>query len=451
MVNPENKSIDVMRSDAIHIFQAGVRAVEPGAAVKKYCQIKSKTIFVNGKRYPLSDFENIYVIGAGKASASMAAAMEELLGKYITDGLVNVKYGHGVNLNTIRLIEAGHPVPDIHGQQGAHEILHLARNAGENDLIICLISGGGSALLPLPVDALSLTEKQETIRVLLSCGASIHEINTIRKHISKIKGGKLAQEAYPATLITFILSDVVGDDMDVIASGPTVPDRSTFDDCIRIIQKYHIEKKIPEKVVHYIQKGASGKINETHRDKECLFERTQNIIIGNNMEAILGSKKEAEALGYNTLILSSMIQGETRHTALVHTAIAKEILYTGHPIKPPACVLSGGETTVTVKGTGKGGRNQEFALASVMDISRKNNMVVLSCGTDGSDGYTDAAGAVADSDTFSRAQEIGMDPVRFLENNDSYHFFEKMGALIKIGPTHTNVMDIRVILVDFHS
>lgn len=444
------KSIDEMRLDAFTIFQAGVRAVEPGAAVKKYCKVENDTIYVNGKRYALSDIQNIYIVGAGKATAPMAAAIEDILGDMITEGIINVKYGHIAKLNTIRLIEAGHPIPDAQGQHGANEILNLIKKAGEKDLVICLISGGGSALLPLPVEKISLKDKQENIRVLLSCGASIHEINAIRKHISKIKGGRLAKEAFPAALVTLILSDVVGDDMDVVASGPTVPDPSTFRDCIRIIQKYNIENKLPETVLEYIKDGITGKENETPCKGDRVFERTQNVIIGSNMEAILAAQKAAEDLDYNTIILSSMIQGETRHIAIAHTAIAKQILKTGHPIQPPACVLSGGETTVTVTGAGKGGRNQEFALASVVDISTQHNIVVLSCGTDGNDGDTDAAGAVADSDTLKRSREMGIAPIAFLENNDSYHFFEKLGDLIRTGPTNTNVMDLRVVLVDCH-
>ncbi|MBW1644537.1 MAG: glycerate kinase [Deltaproteobacteria bacterium] len=443
------KTIHDMRVDALKIYQAGVEAVEPGSAIRRYCSVENNLIYSNGKEYNLTDIQNIYVVGAGKATAPMSAAIEEIFGSTITEGIVNVKYGHVASLKKIRLIEAGHPVPDANGQNGADEIVNLLKKAGKKDLVICLISGGGSALLPLPVEEISLKEKQETIKVLLSCGASIHEINTIRKHISKIKGGKLAKEVYPAQLITFILSDVVGDDMDVIASGPTVPDTSSFGDCMRIFEKYHIENKVPESVVQYINDGISGKVEETPGKEDRVFKRNQNVIIGSNIEAILAAKKEAEALGYNPLILSSMIQGETRHTALVYTAIAKQIIKTGHPVKPPTCVLAGGETTVTVKGTGKGGRNQEFALASVADISNKNNIVILSCGTDGNDGDTDAAGAVPDSHTLNRARRIGIDPNRFLENNDSYHFFEKLGDLIKTGPTNTNVMDIQVILVDF--
>lgn len=442
------KTLTTMHEDAITIFKSGIKAVEPGAAIKKYCKIKRSRLYIGSKEYNLKKFENIYVVGAGKAAAPMAAAIEDLFGNDITKGIVIVKYGHVTKLQKIKLIEAGHPVPDAQGQNGANKILNIVKEAGEKDLVICLISGGGSALLPLPVDQISLVDKQNTITELLSCGASIHEINTIRKHLSKIKGGRLAQDASPATLITLILSDVVGDDMDVIASGPTVPDKSTFDDCMRIIQKYAIERKLPETVVNHIKHGVSEKIGETPGHTDAVFENTQNVIIGSNMEALIASKKESEKLGYNTKIISAKIQGEAKTVAFEHTAIAKKILEAGHPIKPPACVLSGGETTVTVTGAGKGGRNQEFALASVMDISNKNSIAILSCGTDGNDGDTDAAGAIADSDTFRRATEMGMDPNTFLENNDSYHFFEKLNDLVKTGPTNTNVMDIMVMLVN---
>ena len=249
------KNISQMRSDALEIFQAGVRSVAPGYAIRKYCHIENGCMFIDDEAYDLANFQNIYVIGAGKATAPMAAAAEKILGDRVTDGVVTVKYGHVDQLNKIRLREAGHPVPDEQGLHGANEILKLSKQAGEKDLVICLISGGGSALLPYPVEGITLKEKQDTIKVLLTCGATIHEINTLRKHISKIKGGRLAQAVYPANLVTFILSDVVGDDLDVIASGTTVPDTSTFDDCMRILKKYNIEKKMPENVVQYIING----------------------------------------------------------------------------------------------------------------------------------------------------------------------------------------------------
>jgi hydroxypyruvate reductase len=435
-----------MRNDATRIFHAGLRAVEPGLAVKKYCKVEDERLVVGSTMYNLSEFDNIFVVGAGKGSAPMASAIEDLLGEKIRRGIVNVKYGHVAELSRIELIEAGHPVPDKEGQDGANSILNLATDAGENDLVLCLISGGGSALLPLPIHGLTLDDKQNMIKVLLSCGAAIDETNALRKHTSMIKGGGLARAAYPATLVSLILSDVVGDYLDVIASGPTVPDLSTFEDCMKIIDKYNIKTKLSQNIVRHIEAGTAGHTEETPKFGDPIFESTHNLIIGNNMGAILAAKQEAEILKYNTLVLSSMIEGETKEVAKVHSAIAKEILKTGCPLPSPACILSGGETTVTISGTGKGGRNQEFALVAALAISGLDNIVVLSGGTDGNDGPTDAAGAVVDNTTRQKAEALGIDPLPFLANNDSYHFFEKTGDLLITGPTNTNVMDLRIIL-----
>ncbi|MDI6687750.1 MAG: glycerate kinase, partial [Desulfobacterales bacterium] len=425
----------------------GLCAVDPGIAVKRYCRLENNHLFIAGLRYDLSEYKNIFVIGAGKATAPMTAEIENILGNRITKGIINVKYGHTSKLARIKLIEAGHPVPDKNGRQGAKAIIDLVNNAGENDLILCLISGGGSALLPLPSPGLTLKDKQDTIKILLSCGATIHEINTLRKHISMIKGGRLAQAAYPASLVSLILSDVVGDNPDVIASGPTVPDSSGFDDCMKIIDKYNILKKLPKSVVKHIKDGISGMVPETPKTDDPVFEKARNIIIGSNIEAITAAKKKSKSLGYNTIILSSMIQGDTTHVAHVLSAIAKEIIKTGNPIPSPACILSGGETTVTIKGEGLGGRNQEFALAAAIDIAGTKNIVILSGGTDGTDGPTNAAGAIADTNTLSRAVDMGLNPGHFLTNNDSYHFFQKLGDLLITDPTNTNVMDLRIILV----
>ncbi len=446
-MNSKVKNITQMRTDAEEIFYSGLRAVDPGAAVKRYCRIEGDHLFIGDKPYDLSRIKNIFVVGAGKATAPMAAKIENLLGDRITKGIINVKYGHTSKLGRIKLIEAGHPVPDKNGRQGAEAIIDLVNNAGKDDLVLCLISGGGSALLPLPFPDLTLKDKQDTIKILLSCGAAIHEINAIRKHISMIKGGRLAQAACPASLVSLILSDVVGDNLDVIASGLTVPDSSSFDDCMKIIDKYNIQKKLPKPVVKHIKDGISGRVPETPKTGDPAFDKTHNLIIGSNIEAILAAKKKSKNLGYNTIVLSSMIEGDTTHVAHIHTAIAKEIIQTGNPIPSPACILSGGETTVTIKGKGLGGRNQEFALVAAMDIAGAKNIVVLSGGTDGTDGPTDAAGAIADTNTLSRAMTMGLNPDHFLANNDSYHFFQKLGDLLITGPTNTNVMDIRIILV----
>ena len=443
-----DQKIDQSRRNAVEIFQAGLVAVAPGAAIKKYVQRRDEKLLVDGREYDLSGYSQIFVIGAGKAGASMAAAVEEILGKRITRGIISVKYGHLEDLAVIKIQEAGHPVPDENGLKGARAMYDLAVSADEKTLVLCLISGGGSALLPLPVDDVTLEDKQETTRILLSCGATIHEINAIRKHLSAIKGGGLARAVYPATIITLILSDVVGDDLDSIASGPCVPDSMTFADCQALFAKYSIESDIPAGVRAYIARGAAGEAPETPKADDKIFSRTQNVIVGNNFNALVKAKEKAEDLGYNTLLLSSRIEGETRDVASNHMAIATEIELHGLPLAKPACILTGGETTVKLKGSGKGGRNQEFVLAAAMKMKGLGHTVVLSAGTDGNDGPTDAAGALADSTTLGRAEERGLDPGKYLENNDSYHFFEQLNDLYKTGPTNTNVMDIRIVLVE---
>jgi glycerate 2-kinase len=441
-----SRDLAQMRKDALDIFRAGVQAVEPSAAVKRYCRRQDNRLLVDQKVYDLAELKRIYVIGAGKAGAPMVKAVEEILADRIFGGIVNVKYGYLAELSGVKVIEAGHPVPDDSGLEGARAILELASRAEEGDMVICLISGGGSALLPLPAEGLSLQDKQDTTRVLLACGATIHEINSVRKHISKVKGGGLARAVYPATLISLILSDVVGDDLDVIASGPTVPDSSRFQDCMSIFDKYGIREKVPETVLNHIRKGIEGKVPETPKPGAPVFTSTQSVIVGSNLACMEAAEKKASSLGYHTLMLSTMIEGETREVARVHAGIAKEILKSGHPLSSPACVLSGGETTVTITGRGLGGRNQEFVLAAAIGLNGQEGIVVLSAGTDGTDGPTDAAGAVADSQTIQRAEALGLNPADFLSNNDAYHFFEKLKDLVKTGPTNTNVMDLRIVL-----
>jgi hydroxypyruvate reductase len=443
----ESKDLSKMRRDAQDIFLAGVEAVEAEAAVRRHCKVQDNRLAVDERVYDLSAFQNIYVIGAGKAGASMAKALEYMLGDRITEGLINVKYGHRADLARVKLTEAGHPVPDEPGEAGARAIFELASRAQKQDLVICLISGGGSALLPLPVKGVSLMNKQETTKILLACGATIHEINAVRKHISMVKGGALARAVYPAALVSLMLSDVIGDDLDVIASGPTVPDSSTFEDCMKIFDRYGICEKVPKRVLEHIKKGFDGKVADNPKPGDRVFSNTQSAIVGSNLECILAAEEKGRDLGYRTLVLSTMIEGETKDVAQVHAGVAKEILKTANPLSPPACVLSGGETTVTIKGQGLGGRNQEFVLAAAMSLSGWEKVVVLSGGTDGTDGPTDAAGAVADGRSVQRAQALGLNPEDFLSNNDTYHIFEKLGDHIRTGPTNTNVMDLRIMLV----
>lgn len=438
---------DKLRQNAETIFRAGLAAVDSKNAVAKFLNKKDSILTVDNSSYNLEDYENVYVIGAGKASAAMAQAVEEILGKRINAGLINVKYDHTLPLEIIALKEAGHPVPDENGLKGTQQIVKILENAGEKDLILCLISGGGSALLPFPAEGITLDEKRQLTQILLESGATIHEMNVLRKHVSRVKGGRLARLAYPATLITVILSDVVGNDLDSIASGPTVPDRSTYADCLRILQKYSVQDEIPKTIRDHFVKGAHGLIEETPKVNDPAFVKTQSVIVASNTLALQAAKRKADELGYNGLVLSTSIEGEAKDVALDHVAIAKEIMEAGQPVPKPACVISGGETTVTIRGKGKGGRNQEFVLAAAIAMNGLENVVILSGGTDGTDGPTDAAGAFADGQTVSRAKSLGLDAQEYLQNNDSYSFFNPLGDLLKTGPTFTNVMDIRLVLV----
>ncbi|UCD70959.1 MAG: glycerate kinase [Syntrophobacterales bacterium] len=443
----DGRNLQRLRIDGIEIFTHALKAVDPVETVKMHLKLEGAIIRVDGKTYSLRDYANIYVIGAGKAGASMAQAIEVILGDRITKGVINVKYGYLSELKRVKLNEAGHPIPDENGVMATQEIVGLLEHLHETDLVICLISGGGSALLTSPAEGISLQDKQKITNLLLECGANINEINAIRKHISNLKGGGLARLAYPSTLIALMLSDVIGDPLDVIASGPTVPDESTFGECMAILRKYNLLGKVPGSIKDRIQRGIKGEIEETPKSGNPIFEKTHNVIIGSNIIAVKAAEQRARELGYTPLILSTFIEGETREVAKVHAAIAKEIVKTRHPIDPPACLISGGETTVTIRGKGLGGRNQEFALASALGIQGLRSVVVISGGTDGTDGPTDAAGAIADGETIRRSHELGLDATAYLEDNDSYHFFKELGDLLTTGPTNTNVMDLRLILV----
>jgi len=441
-----SKTLIDMRQDALAIFQSGLAAVAPGPAIRAHCRREGDRLYVGSRVYDLSSYHNIWIIGTGKAAAAMARTLEDLLEDRAYNGLITVKYDHLEPLRNVRIIEAGHPVPDDNGCRGAREMLSMAQAAGPHDLVFCLISGGGSALMPLPGEGLTLTDKQATSRVLLSCGASIHEMNTIRKHLSAIKGGHLAAAVYPAELCTLILSDVVGDDLDIIASGPTVPDPGTFQNAMAIVKRYDIAQRLPEAVLKYLTRGVAGEIPESPKPGATCFDRAYHRIVGSNRQCVQAARQAAEALGYHTLVLSSLMEGETRDVARVHGAMGREILISGNPVASPACLISGGETTVTLKGKGRGGRNQEFALAAALDIEGAREVVILSAGTDGTDGPTDAAGAIADGHTTTRAKAVGMDPWQHLADNDAYPLFERLGDLLVTGPTNTNVMDLRLVL-----
>jgi len=441
------KSLRALRADALKIFQQALRAVDPEKILSDHLSLNKDILRVGKKKYSLSQVERIFVVGTGKASAPMAANLEKILGPRIQGGWINVKYGHGRKLKRIHIQEAGHPLPDGKGLEGSREIIRMLKDLTAKDLVIFLISGGGSALLPLPVSGITLEEKQKVTQLLLRCGASIQEINTLRKHLSLLKGGGLAKRAYPATLISLILSDVIGDPLEVIASGPTVPDSSTFADCARILDKFNLWGEIPPAAAEHLREGLKGNREETLKEGDPAFARVQNVIVGNNLLAMKAAREKARELGYRTLTLSSLIEGETREVARVHAAIAKEVVLSAQPLPPPACILSGGETTVTLKGQGKGGRNQEFSLSAALEIDGWKDVALLSAGTDGTDGPTDAAGAFADGQTIRRGKEKGLDARAFLNENDSYSFFEKLGDLLITGPTGTNVMDLRIMLI----
>ena len=441
-----------MRSEAVTFFQASLKPVNPYEAVRRFVQIDGNRLLLGQKNQSqteldLREYEHIFLVGGGKATAPMAKAMEDIFGDRIAAGVINVKYGFTETLSFTEIIEADHPLPDKNGVEGTKKILAILDSAREKDLVFSLISGGGSALLPQPAGRISLEEKQALTRDLLKCGASIDEINAIRKHISASKGGQMARVAFPATTVNLMLSDVVGDRMDVIASGPFVPDRSTFKESWGILEKYGLDD-IPESVKEHLKGGVGNNIPETPKEGDPIFNRAYNFIIGSNILALEAAREEAEKAGYNTLILSSIIEGETKDVARVHTAIAGEILKTGRPVHPPACIISGGETTVTIHGKGLGGRNQEFCLAAAIHIQDlPQRVVILSGGTDGNDGPTDAAGAIVDPMSIWRGEEAGMDASAFLANNDSYHYFERIDDLLVTGPTNTNVMDVRIMLI----
>lgn len=436
-----------MRQQVRAIFDAAVRAVDPEEAILRHLKLVDGVLVVGERHVPLKDYNRIIVVGAGKADAPMARAVERVLGQHVSDGVIIVKDGHGLPLTHIRIHEASHPVPDDRGVSGTEEVLSLVRNTSEQDLVICLISGGGSALLVAPAEGLDLKDKQEVTQLLLDCGAAIHEINAVRKHLSRVKGGGLARMAHPATVVSLLLSDVIGDDLDVIASGPTMTDSSTFQEAKQVLNRYEIWERVPDSVRKHIEKGVNGEIDDTPKPGDPAFRKDVWELVGTNLQALKAARQEAERQGYNTLILSGMIEGETSDVAMVHTAIVKEAAHSGNPLSPPLCVLSGGETTVTIKGKGKGGRNQEFVLASALAIEGKANIVILSGGTDGTDGPTDAAGAIADGETVARARAKGLDPRDYLQRNDSYPFFESLGDLLMTGPTRTNVMDVRIMLI----
>ena len=437
-----------LRARATAIFNKAIQAVSPEVCISRHLHLKDRMLSIGATEVNLDSIDRIFLIGAGKASAAMAGQAEQILGDLIHEGLVITKTGHSIPLERCRVMESSHPIPDQQGEVAAAAMLDLISKATDKDLVLALISGGASALAPAPAKGITLADKQETTRMLLECGADIHEINTIRKHLSRIKGGQLCSHASGARIIGLILSDVIGDDLDIIGSGMTAPDMSYFKDCNTILSKYGIWEKVPASVQDRIQNGIAKQIPETPKADSPEFFKVENHIVGSLATALSAAEKEASHQGFSPVVLSSMIQGEAREVAKVLCAVAKEVSLSGHPVAPPACILSGGETTVTLKGNGKGGRNMELALSAAIELDNEPHILMLSAGTDGTDGPTDAAGAFAWGETLDLARRKGLSAQTYLDGNNSYEFFAPLKELLITGPTRTNVMDLQIILIE---
>jgi glycerate-2-kinase len=445
--NGETKLDRKARELALNCLESAVNSVDPKQIIRSRLLVKNSTLKVDQHSFDLRKFKHVYVVGGGKASGSMATALEQILGSRITCGLVNVPKNDANKTKIICLHEASHPIPDESGVEGARRMLEIAEEAEKNDLVICLISGGGSSLMPLPRGRISIADKKTLTDALLKCGATINEINTVRKHISDFKGGWLAKKAHPATILNLILSDVVGDPLDFIASGPTVPDSTTFGDAINVLRKYRLWDNTSPRIRKVLMDGEKGAIPETPKANDEAFKKVYNIIVGNNRSASLAAGENLKAAGLNTLLLTATLEGEAKQAGVMLASIAREVSASANPIPKPAGIIAGGETTVIVTGKGLGGRNQEIPLAASLKLGGLDGVVVASLTTDGVDGPTDAAGAIADGKTLVRATKAGLKPEQFLAENDSYHFFSKLGDLIFTGPTGTNVNDVSVIIV----
>ncbi|MGH7209101.1 MAG: glycerate kinase type-2 family protein [Nitrospiraceae bacterium] len=434
-----------VRALLARLLEAGLRAVDPAGALRRHVRLAGVRLHVGRQRYDLREYSRVVAVGAGKASARMAVALEGTLGDRLVGGLVVVKYGHAAPTKTIEVVEAAHPVPDQAGRRAAARLLALAGGLTPNDLLLVLLSGGASSLLPAPAPGLSLRDKQQTTRLLLRSGATIQEINAVRKHLSAIKGGRLAAST-PARVVSLILSDVIGDDLGAIGSGPTAPDPTTYEEACRILHRYRLWQAVPSRVQSHLMNGRRGRYADTPKPGSSVFRRVQNQLIGNNRQAVEAVARAGKRAGLRALILSSTLTGEATEIAGVFGAIAREIASSGRPIARPACIIAGGELTVTVRGKGTGGRAQEMALAAALEIAGLPNVWIAAFGTDGTDGPTDAAGAVVDGQTVARAARAGLDMAGALRCNDAYPFFKKLGGHITSGPTGTNVNDLYLLI-----
>jgi hydroxypyruvate reductase len=430
------------RALVTRVMQAALAAVEPGEAVRRALRREGDRLTVADRSYNLNTYDRVVVVGAGKASAPMAAAVEEIVGERVADGLVVVKHGHTHPTRVVQLREASHPIPDESCVNGTAELVALLGTTGPRDLVVVVLSGGGSALMLLPADGISLADMQQTTDLLLRAGATINELNTIRKHLEQAKGGGLARLAAPSDVLALVLSDVVGNPLDVIASGPTVPDTSTFADTCAIVDRFGIWDRLPASVADRLRAGREGKIADTPKPGDPLFDRVQTVVVASNELAAEAGVRQAEREGLAALLLTTYVEGEAREVAKVVAALAREELARNRPLARPACLVLGGETTVQVRGTGVGGRNQELALAASLKIAGQDDVIIAALATDGNDGPNDATGALVEGTTVARARALGLDPDAYLANNDAYHFFDALGDLLITGPTNTNVNDL---------
>jgi glycerate 2-kinase len=443
------------RDHLMRIFRAALAAVDPAAAVRRFVRLDGEQLVAGSGCSEraicrTADCRSIWLVGCGKAGAPMAAAVAQLLGERISGGVVVVKNGHrgACDSRRVRVLEACHPVPDAHGLAGAREVLSVLHGAGPDDLVIAVVSGGGSALWPLPAEGITLEAKQETTSLLLGCGADIHEVNCVRKHLSGIKGGWAARHALPATVLMLAMSDVVGDDLDVIASGPFSSDRSTFAQAIAVVDKYGLRTGLPQSVRVRLESGSRGEVTETPKPGDRCFCRVSQFVCASNAMALAGASVAARELGYEPVTVASNLSGDVGTASRVLVAEIKRVV-SSLPGGQRVCILAGGETTVSLgKSVGKGGRNMEFALmAAPQLVGMENEVTMLCCGSDGTDGPTDAAGGFADRTTVRRAGAVGLDVADALARHDSYPLLGAIGDIIITGPTMTNVMDIDIVLI----
>ncbi len=429
----------------LNIFNQALSDTHPYNIVKGFVAVSDGDILAGEQHFPIGERQNVWVLGSGKASAQMALALEDQLGDLIAGGVIACSKGSRTAAQRIEQCEASHPFPDVDSVEAARKMMALAKEISPGDIVFYVMSGGSSALLCLPPDELSLESIQKANKVLLNSGANIHEMNIVRKHLSAIKGGRLASVLKDVHLVNLLISDVPGDALEDIGSGPTVPDNTTFSQAMDVLETYHLTSKMPEEVVHYLRKGADGMIADTYKQKN---DHHHHIILGNAQSTAKQASRAAEKQGYSVYLASDAYSGQTHEISADFCDKALNVLQKDEPVEKPACLIFYGESYLEVKGSGKGGRNQEMALHASMKLDGRHHVSMLSAGTDGRDGPTDAAGAVCSGNTLKEAENAGINPEEYLSNNDSYHFFKELNSLVITGDTHNNVMDLQIFLIE---